>query len=49
MDASKVVFLINDDVRLISVTYDKEEPQPLNAAKRDYRFKTFDKTLEVGD
>lgn len=49
MDSSKIVFLINDQVRLIKVTYDKEESQPLNAVKRDYMFKTLDQSIAVDD
>ncbi len=49
MDSSKIVFLINDQVRLIRVSYDKDEAQPLNAIKRDYQFKTLDQTIRVDD
>lgn len=47
MDASKIVFLINDQVRLIRVSYDT---QPLNAEKpTGYSFKTLDQSIKVGD
>lgn len=49
MDSTKIVFLINDQVRLIKVSYDKDEAQPLSAIKRDYSFKTLDQTLAVDD
>jgi hypothetical protein len=49
MDASKVVFLINDQVRLIRVTYEKDDVPVLNSSKREYCFKTMDQAVQVGD
>jgi len=49
MDASKIVFLINDQVRLIRVSYDPENVPPLNAQKPGYNFKTLDQSIKVGD
>ena len=47
MDPSKIVFLINDKVRLIQVSYDGT-PQPGDAAKH-YLFKTLEQSLAVDD
>lgn len=53
MDASKIVFLINDQVRLIKVSY---EPQPADIqnvtagiATKFYNYKTLDQSIQVGD
>lgn len=46
MDNSKIVFLINDQVRLIRVTYEPGTPE---AEKQAYSFKTFDQTIQVDD
>jgi hypothetical protein len=49
MDSTKIVFLINEDVRLIRVSYDKDDVPALNGEKRTYQFKTLDKSLKVDD
>lgn len=48
MDASKIVFLINDQVRLIRVSYDPSYVEK-NGEERKYQFKTLDQSIKVGD
>lgn len=46
MNYSTAIFLINDDVQMVACSYEldhNDEPKKL------YNFKSFDKTLEVGD
>ncbi len=49
MDSTKIVFLINDQVRLIKVSYDPADVPAPNAVKRDYMFKTLDQSIKVDD
>lgn len=47
MNYSTAVFLINDDCRMVKCTY---EPESKSAPKPStYMFKTFDKSIQVGD
>lgn len=53
MDASKIVFLINDQVRLIRVSYEAQPADIQNVtagyAPKFYNFKTLDQSIKVGD
>lgn len=53
MDASKIVFLINDQVRLIKVSYEAVQTDLNGPAAtpgvRYYSFKTLDQSIKVGD
>ena len=46
MDSTKIVFLINDQVRLIRVSY---EPKQDHLKPETYLFKTLDASIAVGD
>jgi cupin superfamily acireductone dioxygenase involved in methionine salvage len=46
MNYSTAIFLVNDDVRAVGVTYEPGDP---NEKTKDYSFKTFEKSLAVGD
>jgi hypothetical protein len=48
MDSSKIVFLINDQVRLIKVNYEPND-KPAPGEVRSYQFKTLDQTIRVDD
>lgn len=50
MDATKIVFLINDQVRLIRVSYEeKSAPPGLTPNEKLYLFKTLDQSIKVDD
>jgi len=50
MDSSKIVFLINDQVRLIRVSYDESHGVPTGSAPgKTYQVKTLDQSVAVDD
>ncbi len=53
MNYSRAIFLINEDVRLIKVSYETDENgKPVGNSRNVeglYDFKTFDRSIEVGD
>lgn len=54
MDSSKIVFLINDQVRLIKVSYEPHQHSmpgqtPPEGVTNGYLFKTLDTTIQVDD
>ena len=49
MDSSKIVFLINDQVRLIRVSYDEGTPVPSGTTVKTYQVKTLDQSIKVDD
>lgn len=52
MDSSKIVFLINDQVKLIKVSYEPSasaKPYAEESAQNGYLFKTMIQDLAVGD
>lgn len=49
MDATKIVFLINDQVRLIEVSYDEPNQTMKGDMEKRYRFKTLDQSIQIDD
>lgn len=49
MDSTKIVFLINDQVRLIKTSYDTAGAPAMGADKSGYMFKTLDQSIQVND
>lgn len=46
MNYSTAIFLVNDDVRAVNVTYEPKDPGERGG---DYTYKTFDKDLKIDD